>query len=71
MKAQVNGYSPWLAWNFKMMNMIVQTDGTKIVALLRLTFAPFGITSYILGVSDISFCDYILGNITYIFNCTA
>jgi len=53
------------------MNMIVQTDGCKIVALIRLTFAPFGITSYILGVSDISLCDYLLGNLTYIFNCTA
>jgi len=71
MKAQVLGYSPWLAWNFKMMNLIVQTDGCKIVALIRLTFAPFGITSYILGVSDITLCDYILGNMTYIFNCTA
>jgi uncharacterized membrane protein YdjX (TVP38/TMEM64 family) len=54
-----------------MMNEIVSTDGTKIVALLRLTFAPFGIVSYILGVSDISICDYLLGNMTYIFNCTA
>ena len=23
MKTQINAYSPWLAWNFKMMNMIV------------------------------------------------
>lgn len=53
------------------MNLIVKDDGCKIVALIRLTFAPFGITSYILGVSEISLCDYILGNITYFFNCTA
>ena len=54
-----------------MMNEIVSTDGLKIVALIRLTFAPFGITSYIFGVSDINLCDYLLGNMTYIFNCTA
>jgi len=54
-----------------MMNEIITTEGIKITALMRLTFAPFGITSYVLGVSDISFSDYMLGNLSYIINsCT-
>lgn len=50
------------------MNEIITTEGIKIVALLRLTFAPFGVTSYIFGVSDISLTDYMLGNLSYIIN---
>jgi uncharacterized membrane protein YdjX (TVP38/TMEM64 family) len=45
----------------------LETDGKLIVALLRMTFAPFGITSYILGVSSISIFDYSVGNLSYIF----
>ena len=37
-----------------MIDAILETDGIKVIALLRLTFAPFGVTSYILGVSSIS-----------------
>jgi len=51
------------------MNEIITTEGVKIVALIRLTFAPFGISSYVFGVSDISLADYMLGNLSYIINC--
>lgn len=50
-----------------MIDDIITTEGVLIVALIRLTFAPFGITSYIMGVSSISLCDYIVGNLSYIF----
>ena len=55
-----------------MIDDIITSEGIKVVGLVRLTFfAPFGITSYILGVTNISVMDYMLGNITYIFNsCT-
>lgn len=59
----------WLSSNFKMIDDIVSTEGFKVIALLRLTYAPFGITSYLMGVSSISLNDYMFGNITYIFNC--
>lgn len=69
-KQQIQG-SAWLDFNFRIMNEIITTEGIKIVALIRLTFAPFGISSYIFGVSDISFTDYMLGNLSYIINsCT-
>lgn len=57
-----------MSLNFRMMNEIINTEGIKIVALLRLTFAPFGVTSYVFGVSDITFGDYMLGNLSYIIN---
>jgi uncharacterized membrane protein YdjX (TVP38/TMEM64 family) len=44
------------------------SEGVKIVALIRLTFAPFGVTSYIFGVSEISLGDYMLGNLSYLIN---
>lgn len=50
-----------------MIDDIITTEGVLIVALIRLTFAPFGITSYVMGVSSISLCDYIVGNLSYIF----
>jgi uncharacterized membrane protein YdjX (TVP38/TMEM64 family) len=52
-----------------MINEILADEGIKITGLIRLTFAPFGITSYVLGVSSISFSDYMLGNASYIINC--
>jgi len=59
----------WLNNNFRMINEILADEGIKIVGLIRLTFAPFGITSYVMGVSSISFGDYMLGNASYIINC--
>ena len=59
--------SEWLSHNFNIIDEILQTEGKLIVALIRLTFAPFGITSYIMGVSSISFFDFAIGHISYIF----
>jgi uncharacterized membrane protein YdjX (TVP38/TMEM64 family) len=42
----------------------------KIVALLRLTFAPIGVTSYLLGITEITFRDYVFGNASYLFKCS-
>ena len=36
---------------------------------MRLTFAPFGVTSYVFGVTSITLKDYMLGNLSYVFNC--
>ena len=69
-KDQIKSNS-WLSSNFNLIDDIITTEGCKVVGLLRLTFAPFGITSYIMGVSSISLKDYMLGNASYIINsCT-
>jgi uncharacterized membrane protein YdjX (TVP38/TMEM64 family) len=46
--------SPWLFRNFKAIDSLLASEGITVVALLRLTFAPFGITNYIMGVTSIS-----------------
>jgi len=64
-KEQIS-HSQWLLHNFNLIDSILETDGKLIVALLRMTYAPFGITSYIMGVSSISLFDYFIGNFSYI-----
>ena len=49
-----------------MIDEILETEGKLITTLLRLSYLPFGITSYILGVSSISFCDFVMGTLSYI-----
>jgi len=67
-KQQISS-NAWLNTNFTMINEVLKDEGIKITGLVRLTFAPFGITSYIMGVSSISLSDYMLGNASYIINC--
>lgn len=40
-----------------------------MVFLLRLIFIPFGFTSYVLGVTSIPFCPYMLGTSVYCLKC--
>lgn len=42
------------------------TDGILFVALLRLAFIPFGLTSYLLGVTSVSVFDYMVGTTVFI-----
>lgn len=42
------------------------TDGIFLVTLLRLMFLPYGLVCYLLGVTAVSLCDYILGTLVYI-----
>ena len=60
-------HSTWLSHNFNIIDEIITEEGKLIVALIRLTFAPFGITSYIMGVSSIKFWDFAIGHLSYIF----
>lgn len=59
----------WLDNNFTLIDEILSQEGTKVIGLIRLTFAPFGITSYIIGVTNISLSNYMIGNLSYIINC--
>ena len=47
---------------------ILIEKGAQSVALLRLTFFPFGLCSYILGVTSISPLKYMIGTSTYAVN---
>jgi len=49
---------------------LLSTQGTVIVALLRLTFAPYGISSYVLGVTGLSLVDFLTGTCAYAVNCS-
>ena len=43
-------------------------QGITIVALLRLTFAPYAICAYILGVTSVGLFDFIIGSLSYALN---
>jgi uncharacterized membrane protein YdjX (TVP38/TMEM64 family) len=58
--------SEWASHKFNLINEILLTEGMLFVALIRLTAAPFGVMSYVFGVSSIPFTDYAMGHITYI-----
>lgn len=58
----------WFSRNFNTLNDILNTEGAKMVALMRLTFTPFGMTSYALGVTSIPLSDFMLGTSAYFFN---
>lgn len=62
--------SPWVFRNFKAIDSLLASEGITVVALLRLTFAPFGISNYILGVTSISLTHYMLGTCSYVLNCS-
>ena len=55
--------------NFEAINEILKERGAMSVGLLRLTFFPYGLCSYVLGVTDISPSDFMLGTATYLINC--
>ena len=61
--------SPWIFSNFKAIDSLLQTEGITVVALLRLTFAPFGISNYILGVTSLSLTHFLVGTSSYAVNC--
>jgi uncharacterized membrane protein YdjX (TVP38/TMEM64 family) len=58
----------WLSKNFEAIDSILIEKGAQSVALLRLTFFPFGLCSYILGVTSISPLKYMIGTSTYAVN---
>ena len=58
----------WLSRNFKAIDEVLLVSGITIVALLRLTFAPFAVSCYVLGVTSIALFDYIIGSLSYVLN---
>jgi uncharacterized membrane protein YdjX (TVP38/TMEM64 family) len=47
------------------MDSVLLVSGITMVALLRLTFAPFAASCYILGVTSIGLIDYLIGTLSY------
>ena len=66
-KEQIS-HSEWLSSNFRAIDELLVTQGAQIVALVRVTFAPFGLTSYLLGVTSISIWQFIIGTSSYLVN---
>jgi len=60
-KKQIRKSKSSYAKNFKVIDSMFVTNGILFVALLRLMWIPFGLTSYLLGVTSISVVDYMLG----------
>lgn len=46
---------------WRVIDSMFVTSGIMLVALLRLMFIPFGLVSYMLGVTSVAFWDYFLG----------
>mmetsp|Transcript_8516 Transcript_8516/g.14350 ORF Transcript_8516/g.14350 Transcript_8516/m.14350 type:complete len:220 (+) Transcript_8516:223-882(+) len=67
-KKQIENSGEWINRNFRAIDELLVAQGITIVALIRLTFAPFGITSYVLGVTSIPLVDFAIGTLAYIFN---
>ena len=68
-KEMIEG-NEWLNDNFELLDDILTQDGMKVTSLIRLTSVPYGIVSYIIGVSNIPFRDYMIGNLPYILTCS-
>ena len=45
------------------------TSGILFVALIRLMFLPFGLMSYLLGMTCVSIMDYMIGTSAIIIDC--
>ena len=51
---------------WRIIDSMFVTSGIMLVALLRLMFIPFGLVSYMLGVTSVTFCDYFVGTLVII-----
>lgn len=51
----------------KIVDKMFVENGILLTALLRLMFLPFGLVSYLLGVTSVSISDYMIGTLVYIF----
>jgi len=51
---------------WRIIDSMFVTSGIMLVALLRLMFIPFGIISYMLGVTSVAFWDYFIGTLVII-----
>ena len=61
--------SKWLSDNFEAINEILKERGATSVFMLRLTFFPFGTASTVLGVTEISSSNFMIGTTSYLINC--
>ena len=60
-KKQIRKSNNKYAKNFKVIDSMFVTNGILFVALLRLMWIPYGLTSYLMGVTSVSVLDYMIG----------
>ena len=51
---------------WRIVDSLFVTNGILLVVLLRLMFLPFGLVSYLLGVTSVAFWSYVIGTTAYI-----
>ena len=51
---------------WRIVDSMFVTSGIMLVALLRLMFIPFGLVSYMLGVTSVAFWDFFIGTLAVI-----
>lgn len=50
---------------FEVIDSMFVSEGILLVAMLRLIFIPFGLTSYLLGITGLSIFDFLIGTLFY------
>ena len=60
-------HSEWMNKKFIIADDIIKDEGKLFVFLIKLACTPAGLFSYVMGVSCISFFDFAVGNLSYIF----
>ena len=60
--------SGWIHRHWKAIDELVIEQGILVTALLRVTFSPYGISSYVMGVTSINPVHYAIGGSSYIIN---
>ena len=55
-----------IAAKLRIIDSMFVESGILLVALLRLMFIPYGLTSYVLGATSVSFSDYAVGTLFFI-----
>jgi len=57
---------PWFKKHFEAMDAILQENGIKSMALIRLSVLPFSTSSYFFGITSIKPWHYIIGSCTFV-----
>ena len=60
-------HSDWLNKKFIIADDIIKDEGKLFVFLIKLACTPAGLFSYIMGVSSISFIEFAIGHLSYVF----
>lgn len=57
---------PWFKKHFAAMDAILKENGIKSMLLIRLSFFPFGASSYFFGITGINPLHYFIGSFSFV-----